>query len=183
MIPRKDGVPSRDALPLRLEKTMTLTKKQMDYLELAGAREALELANDRIAALEARCRAAEQTLRRIAASHGASDHGCFRRDLADQYLADLCNQDTGSTDVFRGIEAPADCSRPVNPPDFAWEHPHLETCPVYIRAKALIGLDRHGLCNCLNKLRESQSETPAEQGSFSTVGGNYDNRTGGIGGK
>ena len=28
----------------------------------------------------------EKALRRIAASHGASDHGCFRRDLADEAL-------------------------------------------------------------------------------------------------
>ena len=41
---------------------------------------------DRIAALEARCRELEDVLRRIAASHGASDHACFRRDLADQAL-------------------------------------------------------------------------------------------------
>jgi hypothetical protein len=67
-----------------------------------------------IAALEARCRAVEEeyaeyracekpeaeaaekriaeleyVLRRIAASHGASDHGCFRRDLADQALTPI----------------------------------------------------------------------------------------------
>jgi hypothetical protein len=36
-----------------------------------------------------RIRELAAALRRIAASHGASDHACFRRDLADQALTPL----------------------------------------------------------------------------------------------
>lgn len=44
--------------------------------------------------------------------------------------------------------------RPINPPDYAWEHPHTVECAVYRNARLLIGKDRTGTCTCGNTLRE-----------------------------
>jgi hypothetical protein len=89
----------------------------------------------------------------------------------------LCGETWGACNNYPGemyhlckvpIRQPA--NRPVNPPDYAWEHPHLEHCAVNRHAHVLLGRDRAGLCTCGNKLRESphqgdsQSDGGAEHG-------------------
>ena len=81
---------------------------------------------DRNALLE-RVAKLEKALRKIAASHGASDHACFRRDLADQALTPL---ETEVRHEIGGAGSPCPCKgHPFN----CVNHPHDCGCQAKIK--------------------------------------------------